>query len=82
MGDRAKIIVEQGKTLTLEHMDISGCSGMWESIQVLPGATLICNDVKFRDAIRAIDVYDGGKVQLTGCKFQNNYIGVHLRDGA
>ncbi len=91
MGKRTKIVVTAPNTLTLRGIDIESCGHcgigltcpeMWESIVVMPGATLICENVKFRDGIRAIDVKPGGKVALKNCTFRNNYIGVHLQGSA
>jgi hypothetical protein len=75
-GD-AKIIVQSGKTFTLNGSNFKGCTHLWKGIEVQSGASIVSNGSSFKDAIFAVEVKQGATAAyFSQNSFTNNYIGI------
>lgn len=82
MGPNASFVVSNGATLTFNNSTLFACSTMWTGIVVEAGGTLIINNSRIEDAIKAIEVQPGATVIIDGCVFNKNWVGVSIESGA
>ena len=82
MGPNSSFIVSNGATLTFNNSTLFACSTMWTGIVVEAGGTLIINNSRIEDALKAIEVQPGATVIVDGCVFNKNWIGVSIESGA
>lgn len=93
LEEGASLNVLSGATLTIEGAVISGCSGLWNSVTVENGGTLILKPLEvmdgaftynftptIRDAVSAINVEDGGTVILHEAHLVNNIVGITVAE--
>jgi hypothetical protein len=76
--------VLQGDSLIIENGHLqAACDTMWQGIEVEAGAYLrVGIDSEIEDAIAAISNQGGATLIITGTRFNENYNGILLSDGA
>lgn len=86
MGANSSIEILGGNTLQLlGQVNISGCLGGWDGIDVLSGATLVIDGsadnstplrVDIADATTAVTAHDGATVNINDCHFMRNDVSI------
>ncbi len=77
----SELSVRPGKKLTIQGSTVTGCSTMWNQIDVWPSATLILENSNVFDALTAINVQPSATISLTGNQFKRNLVSVRLGTG-
>ena len=68
--------VLNGKKLTLQGIDLHGCTKLWAGVEVLAGASISADDCTFEDAKAAIVLRNQSIVEATGNTFRKNVCGI------
>lgn len=80
---QSKITVQANRLLTITNGSfLGGCNEMWYGIDATASnARVTVNGLSYiQDARTAILAQNGNTIILSGARFTNNYIGVHLRN--
>lgn len=83
MGPNAEIIINSGKTLTINKCQLYTCGAyMWKGITIQPGGTLIIDKSRIEDAMTAITSLNNnsgvGNYNISKTLFNRNYDGLSV----
>lgn len=82
-GPNAKVIIEPGITGFFTRSTLQACTDMWDGIYVTdltPGTFLDVQSCQIYHAENAIYSANGGKFRVNNCTFNNNYVGIWIKD--
>jgi hypothetical protein len=77
----ARLIVKSGAVLTMRNREVFSCEGMYESILVEAGGTLIMDNCSVKHGIHAVKFAPGSSGVIRNSTFENNYIGCYIEGG-
>ncbi|HFA48807.1 MAG TPA: T9SS type A sorting domain-containing protein [Bacteroidetes bacterium] len=79
LKDNASIVIRSGRTLTIDKgpgninpPQITGCTGMWDRIEVEDNATLIVREATIKDGLNGIVMDGKASLHLTDATLLNN----------
>lgn len=84
------IIMDSGARIAVDCDDmqfnitgaiIRGCSGFWNSIRIASGMYFVMSATRVYDGSDAVQVMPDARVDIRGCLFEDNIVGVHLFGG-
>lgn len=82
MSPGAVIQVENPNTFRLSNIFVHGCSELWHTIHVEPGAKLWTKGARIEDGLYAITAYNKSELWIAHTDFNRNFLGVFLTSGA
>ncbi len=72
------ILVNSGAILNVTSCDISGCTAQWQGIDAQSTGRVNTINSSIRDAVRAVEVFNGGTASVITTNFRNNFTGIQL----